>query len=172
MVISVNARHMIGTVLDTALRVVIILAVVMFVYKYALEAYEFGYRVFAEQPVSAQENAKKISIAVSEEATPMDIGKVLQSKGLIADARLFYVQEMFSGYHDELRPGIYELSSDMTAEEMMAVMSTVPEEDVDATAADAADRSPADNTDGEDSEDSGEEDSDSEGQEGTGEDAQ
>lgn len=169
MVISVNARHMIGTVLDTVLRVVIILAVVMFVYKYALEAYEFGYRVFAEQPVSAQENAKKISIAVSEGATPMDIGKVLQSKGLIADARLFYVQEMFSGYHDELRPGIYELSSAMTAEEMMAVMSAVPEEDADATAADAADRSPADSTDGGDS---GEEDADSEGQDGTGEDAQ
>lgn len=131
MVISMSARHLFGTVLDTVLKIVIIVAVVMFVYKYASQAYEFGYRVFAEQPVSSAEDAKMISIAITEEATATDIGKVLEQKGLIQSARLFSIQEMLSGYHDELRPGIYELSSDMTAEEMMAVMAAVPEEDAE-----------------------------------------
>lgn len=124
-----NAKHIIGTVFDTVLKIVVIVAVIMFTYKYAVEAYGFGYRVFAEEPVSSPETAKIISIAITEEASLMDIGTVLEEKGLINDARLFYVQEMLSPYHDEIRPGIYELSSDMTAEEMMEIMSAPPAED-------------------------------------------
>lgn len=149
MVISMNARQLIGTVVDTVLRIVIVVAVVMFVYKYALEAYDFGYRVFAEEPATSEENAKTISIAITDDASAMDIGKVLEDKGLIKDARLFYVQEILSGYHDELKPGIYELSSDMTAEEMMAVMATVPEEDTDVSGTDG-EQSSSDDTAGAD----------------------
>ncbi|WMC91570.1 endolytic transglycosylase MltG [Kineothrix sp. MB12-C1] len=118
-----NTRQLIGTVFDTVLKIVIIIVVVMFTYKYATESYDFGYRIFAEEPVSSTENARIISIGITEEATVMDIGEVLEEKGLINDARLFYVQELISRYHGELKPGIYELSSDMTANEMMEVMS-------------------------------------------------
>lgn len=125
-----NAKQLIGAVADTVFKIVIIIVVVMFTYKYAMGAYDFGYRVFAEQPVSSEETARTISIAITEEATTTDIGKVLEEKGLIDDARLFYVQEMLSPYHKELKPGIYELSSDMTADEMMAVMAAeLAEED-------------------------------------------
>ena len=121
-----NGRQVAGTVLDTVLKIVIIIAVVMFTYKYATQAYDFGSRLFASQPMAAEENARAIRIALTEEATTMDIAEVLQSKGLIEDAKVFYVQELLSKYHDELKPGIYELSSDMTAEEMMAVMAAQP----------------------------------------------
>lgn len=127
--IEMNTKQLIGSVIDTIFKIVIIAVMVMFTYKYATEAYDFGYRVFAEEPVSSPETAKAISIAITEEASLMDIGTVLEEKGLINDARLFYVQEMLSKYHDEIRPGIYELSSDMTAEEMMAVMATPPAEE-------------------------------------------
>lgn len=128
MVVRMNARQLVGTVFDTVAKIIVIIAVVMFTYKYALEAYDFGYRIFAEKPVSTEETARVISISISEDATSMDIGKVLEEKGLIRDARLFYVQEILSGYHDELKPGIYELSSDMTSKEMMAVMASEPVE--------------------------------------------
>ena len=124
-----NAKQLIGTVADTVFKIVIIVVVIMFTYKYAMEAYDFGYRVFAEEPVSSEEMARAISISITEEATPMDIGKVLEDNGLIEDARLFYVQELLSQYHDKLQPGIYKLSSNMTAEEMMEVMAVQPEEE-------------------------------------------
>ena len=128
MVVRMNARQLIGTVFDTVIKIIVIIVVVMFTYKYALEAYDFGYRLFAEKPVSSEETARVISISITEDATSMDIGKVLEEKGLIRDAKLFYVQEILLGYHDELKPGIYELSSDMTAKEMMAVMASEPVE--------------------------------------------
>lgn len=119
-----KARQLIGTVVDTVIKIVVIIVAVMFIYKYALEAYDFGYRIFAEPPVSSADTARVISISISEEATAMDIGKVLEEKGLINDARLFYVQELLSGHHDELIPGIYELSSDMTSKEMIEIITT------------------------------------------------
>lgn len=133
-----NTKQLIGSVFDTALKIVIIIVVVMFTYKYATDAYNFGYRIFAEEPVSEEGNAKVISIAITEDATTMDIGKVLEEKGLIDDARLFYVQEMLSKYRGEIKPGIYELSSDMTAKEMMEVMSAGTENTADENASGAA----------------------------------
>ncbi len=118
-----NTKQLIGTVFDTALKIVIIIVVVMFTYKYATDAYNFGYRIFTEAPVAEEGNAKVISIAITEEASTMDIGEVLEEKGLINDSRVFYVQELISEYHGELKPGIYELSSDMTVKEMLEIMS-------------------------------------------------
>lgn len=123
-----NVKNLIGTVLDTIIKIVLIVVVVMYTYRYAVQAYEFGYRVFAEEPVSTADGARVISISVTEEATVGEIGTVLEEKGMIRDARLFYVQELLSSYHDEIKPGIYELRSDMTAREMLAVMSAEPAE--------------------------------------------
>lgn len=118
-----NVKNLIGTVLDTIIKVVLIAVVVVYTYRYAVQAYDFGYRIFAEEPVSASDGSKAISISVTEEATVEEIGAVLEEDGMIRDARLFYVQELLSSYHDKIKPGIYELRSDMTAREMLAVMS-------------------------------------------------
>lgn len=134
MMVGMKASQIIGTVLDAVIKIVAIVVVVMFTYKYALEAYDFGYRVFAEEPVSSAEAAKTISISITEDATVMDIGEVLEEKGLIKNARLFWVQELLSGHHDELRPGIYELSSDMTSDEMIKIITAEPVKDEDAAA--------------------------------------
>lgn len=114
--------HVIGSVLDTLIKILMIVVAVMFTYKYSMLAYDFGYRVFAEGAVSTQASARVFSISVSEEATVMEIGELLEEKGLIKDARLFYVQEYLSGHHGEIKPGIYELSSAMTSIEMIELM--------------------------------------------------
>ena len=128
-----NAKQLVGTILDTVIKVVIIAVIVTYTYRYAMQAYEFGYRISAEEPVSSAETARLISISVTEEATVMDIGEVLEEKGMIRDARLFYIQELLSVYHGKLKPGVYELSSDMTAKEMLAVMSAEPAEGEEGT---------------------------------------
>lgn len=123
-----NVKQLVGTILDTVIKIVIIAVVVTYTYRYAVQVYEFGYRISAEEPMSSAENARFISVSVTEDATVMDIGEVLQEKGMIRDARLFYIQELLSVYHDKLKPGVYELSSNMTAKEMLAVMSAEPAE--------------------------------------------
>lgn len=123
-----KAGQIIGSILDTAIKVIALVVVVMFTYKYAMQAYEFGYRIFAEEPVSSAEMAKVISISISEDATAMNVAEVLEEKGLIRDANLFYVQEYLSGHHGEMKPGIYELSSDMTSEQMIEIITAEPAE--------------------------------------------
>ena len=51
-VARMNVKNLIGTVLDTIIRIVLIVGVVVYTYRYAMQAYDFGYRVFAEEPVS------------------------------------------------------------------------------------------------------------------------
>ena len=118
-----SPRKVAWAIVKTIFGVVIAAVIMMLVYRLALEAHDFGYRIFAEEPVSP-EPGLTMSVAIVEGKSAMDIGKILEEKGLIRNAYLFYLQEFFSSYHKELQPGIYELNTAMTPEQMMAVMAT------------------------------------------------
>lgn len=117
-----KVKYLIGAVVETIIKVVVLAAIVAFVLKTSTAAYDFGYRVFADEPVSVT-GGRTITVGISEEADIKDIAAMLEEKGLIADADLFVVQELLSAYHGEIIPGIYDLSTAMTAEEMLSVMS-------------------------------------------------
>lgn len=118
-----NARYLVVTVVETIIKVVVIAVVIVFVMRGATKAYDFGYRVFADEPVSVS-GGRTITVGIAENADVKDIAEMLEEKGLIEDARLFVVQELLSAYHGEILPGIYDLSTDMTAMEMLEIMST------------------------------------------------
>ena len=118
-----KVKYLIGAVIETIIKVVILAAIVTFVLKTSTAAYDFGYRVFADEPVS-KTGGRTITVGIAEDADVKDIASMLEEKGLIADADLFVVQEFLSAYHGEIVPGIYDLSTNMTAEQMLAVMST------------------------------------------------
>ena len=115
------------SIFKTCIALIIIVFIVMFVYKMCVKTYDFGYRIFAEEPMSPAPGYK-VSVAIVEGKSVMEIGEILKSKGLIRSAYLFYLQEMVSNYHGKLQPGVYDLSTAMTPDEMMAIMSAVPEE--------------------------------------------
>ena len=122
-----NGKYLVGAVIEAVIKVIVIAVVVMFVFRTATTAYDFGYKVFADKPVSVS-GGRTITVGIAESASVKDIAQMLEEKGLIEDARLFVVQELLSAYHGEILPGIYDLSTSMTAEEMLAVMSTPAEE--------------------------------------------
>lgn len=123
MVNYMNAKYLVITVVETIIKVVVIAAVIVFVFRGATKAYDFGYRVFADEPVSVS-GGRTITVGIAEGASVKEIAQMLEEKGLIEDAKLFVVQELLSAYHGEILPGIYDLSTDMTAEQMLAIMST------------------------------------------------
>ena len=104
------------------LKVVFAVLVVMFVYKGAMLAYDYGYRVFAEEPVDA-EPGWDMDVVIEDGMGAKEIGALLESKGLIKDGTLFYLQNILSKYKDDLKAGSYTLNTSMTTEEMMAVIS-------------------------------------------------
>lgn len=125
-----DAKYLIGAVIETIIKVVVVAAVVVFVLRTSTEAYDFGYRVFADEPMTKTGNGRTVTVGIAESAGIKDIAQMLEEKGLIADANLFVVQEFLSAYHGEILPGIYDLSTTMTSQEMMAIMSTPAEEEI------------------------------------------
>lgn len=117
-----KAKYLIGAIFETVIKGVLLVFIIIFVYRTAMSAYDFGYRVFAEEPIS-RSGGRIITINVTEDFTVKGVAEMLAEKGLIRDSDLFVIQELLSKYHDKLRPGYYDLSTAMTAEEMMAVMS-------------------------------------------------
>lgn len=104
------------------LKVVFAVLVIMFVYKGAMLAYDYGYRVFAEEPVDSAPGFD-MDVTVEEGMDAKAIGQLLESKGLIKDGTLFYLQNILSKYKGDLKAGDYVLNTSMTTEEMMAVLS-------------------------------------------------
>lgn len=117
-----NAKALIGTVIETIIKVLVLAAAIILVFKGATKAYDFGYRVFADEPMSVT-GGRTITVGIAEDASITDIAKMLEEKGLISDYRLFVVQEFLSAQHNKIKPGIYDLSTGMKAEEMLEILA-------------------------------------------------
>lgn len=136
-----DVKQMIGSVIEIVIKAVAVIFLIMFVYDAALKAYDYGYRIFAEEPLTVGEG-RTISISVDQDESVRDIGKKLQERGLIRDANLFILQELVSEHHGQIQPGIYDLNTSMTGEEMLTVMSAetkVTEEETDIYSGDIED---------------------------------
>lgn len=124
-----NYGNTISAVFGTILKVIVTIGLVFFIYKGALLCYDYGYRIFMEPAVSAGEG-RTITVEISKDMTGEEMGKLLASKGLIRDAKLFELQYLLSEFRTDIKSGTYDLSTAMTAEEMMEVMaSNVVEEE-------------------------------------------
>ncbi len=121
-----SIKQMIGATIELIFKVVIFVFIVMFIFRTSVTAYNYGFRVFAEEPMSLGEG-RTISVYVENVDSVKEIGKMLQERGLIRDANLFVIQEFLSENHGKLQPGIYDLNTTMTSQEMIAVMAAQPE---------------------------------------------
>lgn len=123
-----DVKQFVMSLIETVIKIVAAVFIIMFVYDTAVKAYDYGYRVFAEEPMTLGEG-RIISIYVKEEDSVKDIGNTLEEKGLIRDANLFIVQELVSEYHGKIQPGIYDLNTSMSTEEMLGIMAADAEEE-------------------------------------------
>ena len=115
--------NIIGAVVGLILKVVIAVLAVYYTYQGVTICYDYGYRIFAEPAMTTGEG-RTVTVTVTEDMSPLDIGILFESRGLVRDARLFMLQYYLSEYLKDVKPGTFELSNTMTAEEMMAVMAT------------------------------------------------
>ena len=116
-----NAKKIVLGILDTAVKVVFVVVVVMLISKYSKVAYNYGYRIFNQVPVSSG-TGRTVSVTISDGDSAKKIAEKLANVGLITDKNLFVLQEMFSDYHGLEAAGTYELSTSMTPEEMLQIM--------------------------------------------------
>lgn len=120
--------NIIISVVGAIIRVALIVLAVYAVYRGALLCYDYGYRIFTEPAISSGEG-RTVTVAVTEDMSASDIGHLLENKGLIRDSRLFVLQYYLSEYLKDVKPGIFELNTSMTVEEMMEIMSLGDDDD-------------------------------------------
>lgn len=122
-------KQVVFGILNLLIRVSIAFLVVVYVYRMALATYHFGYMVFTDGAKEVTPG-RDITVSIEMDDSVMDIGKTLEKRGVIDDARLFFVQEYLSEYHKMIKPGNYTLNTSMRPSEILKEISTDPEEEL------------------------------------------
>ena len=123
-----KVRDIVLTVCETILKIAIIVVISMFIYRGALLAYDYGYRIF-EEPAMTEGEGREVVITIPEGMSAKEMGELLFKRGLIRDEKLFRIQYALSEYKEDLLPGTFTLRTNMTVEEMLKVMTVDPEEE-------------------------------------------
>ena len=101
---AIKLKNVIMTFLGMLVRLLLILLALYYIYQGAIKAYGFGYRIFTEEPVSSGVGVD-VEVTIPEGSGVMDIGEILEDRGLIRDHKLFFLQERLSQYHGKIKPG-------------------------------------------------------------------
>ena len=124
-----NTKQLLGAVSAMIIKTAAAVAIIVVVFRLAVGAYDFGFQVFADIPVSDGEG-RIVSVVVSDGQSSRELSKILEQKGLINYSYVFYIQEQLSDdYRGKIQPGTYELSTAMNSEQMLEVLCHVEEEE-------------------------------------------
>ena len=104
--------------------------VVVLIFWIGKSTYQFGYNIFNQQAMSPGAG-QEVTVVIEDGSSVYKIGKTLESKGLVEDAKIFYVQERLSNYHGKLKAGTYLLSTAYTPNRIMSILSGEDEEGAD-----------------------------------------
>ena len=117
-----SVRKFVLGLLDAAVKIAFVIVVILLISRYSSLAYNYGYRIFNQVPVSSG-TGRTVTVTISEGDSASTIADKLASVGLITDKNLFKLQERLSDYNGMEAPGTYELSTAMTPEEMLQIMA-------------------------------------------------
>ena len=123
-----NLKYVVAATAQIIIKLVLFAFISMYILRAATAAYDYGYRVFTEPPMTFGDG-RIISIYIEDGSSALDVGEMLQDKGLIRDGRLFMIQELLSEHHYKIHPGVYDLYTNMTAQDMVEVIAQEPETD-------------------------------------------
>lgn len=117
-----DAKKVVLAIFGSIIRIVATVAVIYLIYKGAVLGYDYGYRIFTEPAVALGEG-REVKVYVTDDMSPLKIGELFEEEGLVRDGRLFALQYLLSEYRKEVQSGNFTLNTNMTAEDMMAVMA-------------------------------------------------
>lgn len=126
-----SASKVVMKIVSFCFSILIVILLVMDFYRGGKWAFEFGHRVFTETAVDLPEDGQEKVVEITPGMGAMELGDLLEKKGLIRDSKLFFLQLKLSSFSNKMKEGTYTLSTSMTAYEMMQVMSASEIEDTE-----------------------------------------
>lgn len=90
---------------------------------YAQKYYRYGYNLVADSAVDRPGQGKTISLEIQSGMTVSQVGQLLEENGLIRSASTFVLKESMSEYKGQIQPGTYEVSSEMSINQILALIT-------------------------------------------------
>lgn len=117
-----SIRQIAMSLAGTIFRLAILAVCVLVISKAGKYAYDFAYRIFTEEPMSAAPG-RDVAITIVQGDSLMDVCEMLEEKGLVRDAKLTWIQKKVSVYDNDIKPDFYTLNTSMTADEMFEIIA-------------------------------------------------
>ncbi|MDC7286800.1 endolytic transglycosylase MltG [Blautia schinkii] len=121
-----NTRERVGAagvvVAGGFFRIALYVCVIVLIFWIGKSTYQFGYDVFNQQAMSPGDG-QEVTVVIKQDTSVYKIAKTLENKGLVKDAKVFFVQELLSNYRGKLRPGTYLLSTAYTPNRIMGILA-------------------------------------------------
>jgi len=123
-----SIRSVVSSFVSTIVRVAILAVCVLLISKVGKYAYDFGYRIFTEEPMSSAPG-RDVAITIVQGDSLKEVCEMLEEKGLVRDAKLTWIQKKVSVYDNDVQPGFYTLNTSMTADQMFEIIAGKKSED-------------------------------------------
>ncbi len=108
-------------VLKSILKLVIYVVIILTVINLCRGAFSFGYAVL-NQEAMADVPGTDVTVEIPVGASAVDIGRILEEKGLIEDWKVFFLQELLSNYRGKLQSGTFVLNTSQIPDEMIMIL--------------------------------------------------
>ncbi len=106
------------------IRVLLYVMIILVIVVAGRSAYRFGYMIFDQKPMAlTQKSSQDVTVVIKEDDTVYDVGKTLEKRKLIQDAKIFWCQEKLSDYKGKIKPGTYLLNTYQTSSEILRIIS-------------------------------------------------
>ncbi len=115
-------------VASVAVKFIVAALILFLILRGAIFAYDFGFSIFMDEAASGQAEGRSVEVTLLEGSSARDIGKQLETLGVIRDANIFYIQSLLAGNSKKMKGGKYTLSTSMKPSEIMQILSEGPAE--------------------------------------------
>lgn len=110
------------SILNNVLGILVFVLILFVIIRAGSAAYDLGYRIFTE-PAMDKAPGQDVSVRVLDEMSGMELGSLLEEKGLVESGLLFAIQLRLSSYDGKVKSGKYTLNTSQTAEELIQVLA-------------------------------------------------
>ena len=113
-------KKVISAILGVGVNIIIYALAIFVLFRAGAFAYDFSYEVFGE-PVVSEYADEEVRIVIEAGDGGRDIAKKLKDKGVITSEAAFIIKARLS--NASMKPGTYVVKANMSADDMMELMS-------------------------------------------------
>ena len=113
-------KKVISAILGVGVNIIIYALAIFVLFRAGAFAYDFSYEVFGE-PVVSEYADEEVRIVIEAGDGGRDIAKKLNDKGVITSEAAFIIKARLS--NASMKPGTYVVKANMSADDMMELMS-------------------------------------------------